>query len=81
MSETWADLREQVMKRLKAQDWYDVADLFGTAADGALECGDDGLNSVLAHEKAFKMMRDMAMRAHEKGMMIEAKNRKGQGKS
>jgi hypothetical protein len=60
------------VKRLTAQDWYDVADLFGTAAVQAEETGGyNGLNSDLAHAKAAKMMSDMAKKAHDRGQRIE----------
>lgn len=63
------------MKRLKSKDWYDVADLFGSAADCAEDCGDGGLNTKLAHEKASKMMRDMAQKAHNRAADMEEKEK------
>ena len=64
------------MKRLTAQDWYDVADLFSTASDYTEGFGgDSGLNSALAREKATKMLRVLSQKAHNRGFRLEAKKK------
>jgi len=37
--------------------------------------GDSGLNSNLAHEKATKMLRVLAQKAHNRGFRLESKNK------
>jgi hypothetical protein len=70
------DTKEEIVKRLTAQDWYDVADLFNSAGDFTEETGgDSGLNSALAHEKATKMLLVLSQKAHNRGLRLEAKKK------
>ena len=61
------------MKRMTAQDWYDVADICDQCVCVAEDCGDGGLNSKAAHEKATQWMLKLVAKAHDNGARIEEK--------
>jgi hypothetical protein len=62
-----------VNNKLTAQDWYDIADLFGQCASGALMSSNDSdsINSKAAGQYVSKKLEDMAYKAHCRAKVLE----------